>query len=127
MTISSVQAPSSLSILPSHHSSATTVSTDSNSSLPRLLTPSTVTKAIYNQLSSERPPPSSFVSKQLSSRVRQQRKFGEIVTSDSFLDEIKQKTDKKMAKSKTRKLDVVEKKTTSRKQKKKKLTKTELT
>ena len=120
MTISSVQAPSSLSILPSHHSSATTVSTDLNSSLPRLLTHSTVTKAIYNQLSSERPPPSSFVSKQLSSRVRQQRKFGEIVTSDSFLDEIKQKTDKKMAKSKIRKLDVVEKKTTSRKQKKKK-------
>jgi hypothetical protein len=112
-----VQVPSSSSILPSHRSSSITPSTISSSSFPRILTPSTVAKAIYNQFLSEQPPPSSSISKP-SSRVRQQRKFGEVVTSDTFLNEITQKAEKKLAKSKSRMSDGVQKKRTYRKKKK---------
>jgi len=96
VAIPPVQAPSFSSIVPTLQSSSVTPSMDSNSSLPRVLTPSTVAKAIYNQLLTEQLPSLSSVPKKPSSRIRQQRKFGEVVTSDSFLDEIKQKRGEKI-------------------------------
>ena len=112
-----VQVSSPASILPFDHSSSITSSTNPSSPFPPTLTPTTVAKAIYNQFLSEQPPASSSISKP-SSRVRQQRKFGEIVTSDTFLNEMKQKAEKKLTKSKNRMSDGVQKKKTSRKQKK---------
>ncbi|CAF4156937.1 unnamed protein product [Adineta steineri] len=112
-----VQVPSSASILPSYDLSSITTSTDPSVSSPRILTPSTVAKAIYNQVLIEQPPPSSSTAKP-SSRVRQQRKFGEVVTSDSFLNEIKENAEKKLAKSKSGTSNGVQKKKTSYKQNK---------
>ncbi|CAF3366433.1 unnamed protein product [Rotaria sp. Silwood2] len=101
LTLSSIPASSSLSISPSHNSSTATLSTDSNLCLPQLSTPATAAATVYNNLLNTEPRLSSPAPKAPSTRVRQQRKFGEIVTSDSFLEEIKQKEQQKLAKCKS--------------------------
>ncbi len=118
VTLSSIPAPSSLSISPSHNPSTATLSTDSNLCLPQLLTPATAAATVYNNLLNTEPRLSSPAPKAPSTRVRQQRKFGEIVTSDSFLEEIKQKEQQKLAKSKSGKSNANQNKITSRKTKK---------
>jgi hypothetical protein len=106
------------STLPSVHLSS--VPSPIDSSGPRILTPETVAKAIYNQLLNDKLSPILPSSKPTSSRIRKERKFGEVVTSDSFLQEIKQKTQKKLMKPRVNKSNVTKAKATSIKQKKKK-------
>ncbi|CAF4021304.1 unnamed protein product [Rotaria sp. Silwood1] len=118
VTLSSIPASSSLSISPSHNSSTATLSTDSDLCLPQLSTPATAAATVYNNLLNTEPRLSSPAPKAPSTRVRQQRKFGEIVTSDSFFEEIKQKEQQKLAKSKSGKSNANRNKTTSRKTKK---------
>ncbi|CAF4294542.1 unnamed protein product [Rotaria magnacalcarata] len=99
MELPSVQA-SSFSTLAAQHSSSVPLLTDSSLSLQQVITPSTVASVIYNKLLTEETHPSSSITIKSSSRIRQQRKFGEIVTSDEFLEEIKHKTEKKRIKAK---------------------------
>ncbi|CAF2218140.1 unnamed protein product [Rotaria magnacalcarata] len=99
MELPSVQAPS-FSTLVAQHSSPVQLLTDSNLSLQQVITTSTAASVIYNKLLTEETHPSSSIPIKSSSRIRQQRKFGEIVTSDEFLEEIKQKTEKKRIKAK---------------------------
>ncbi|CAF1673883.1 unnamed protein product [Rotaria magnacalcarata] len=99
MELPSVQAPS-FSTLAAQHSSPIQLLTDSNLSLQQVITTSTAASVIYNKLLTEETHPSSSIPIKSSSRIRQQRKFGEIVTSDEFLEEIKQKTEKKRIKAK---------------------------
>ncbi|CAF4429578.1 unnamed protein product, partial [Rotaria magnacalcarata] len=126
MEMPSVQAPA-FSTLVAQHSSPTQLLTDSSLSLQQVITPSTAASLIYNKLLSEETHPSSSSSSipiKSSSRIRQQRKFGEIVTSDEFLEEIKQKTEKKLIKAKAAQQRKDKKEKIQQKKKTRKKTKT---
>ncbi|CAF4941491.1 unnamed protein product, partial [Rotaria socialis] len=99
MELPSVQAPS-FSTLAAQNSSPVQLLTGSSLSLQQVITPSTAASVIYNKLLTEETHPSLSMPKKSSSCIRQQRKFSEIITSDEFLEEIKQKTEKKRIKAK---------------------------
>ncbi|CAF3876500.1 unnamed protein product, partial [Rotaria sordida] len=118
VVLSSIPAPYSLSISPSHNSSTATLSMDSNLCLPQLSTPAIAAATVYNNLMNTEPRLSSPAPKAPSTRVRQQRKFGEVVTSDSFFEEIQQKQQQKLVKSRSGKSNANRNKITPRKTKK---------
>ncbi|CAF0967846.1 unnamed protein product [Rotaria sordida] len=118
VTLSFIPTPSSLSVSPSHNLSTATLSTDSNLCLPQLSTPATAAATVYNNTLNTEPRLSSPAPKAPSTRVRQQRKCGEIVTSDPCFEEIKQKQQQKLAKSRSGKSNANRNKITSRTTKK---------
>lgn len=114
VTISPVQVQTTESTSPPGHlQSATTFSTSSPMASTGL-TPPTIAKAIFSKFLNEQPSQSS-PSATTHSRVRKQRKFGEVVTTDIFLNEIKEKARKKKPKQKTGQINIVQNQVPTRK------------
>jgi hypothetical protein len=69
---------------------------------PRLLTASDVAKALFDQMLQHAPRSAPTEQIRKSSRVRKERTFGEMITSDSFLEEVKENAEKKSKKAKAK-------------------------
>lgn len=113
--ISPIRTSIPTSISPSLHTPPAVTFSASSPSSSRISNPSTVAKAIYNQVLVEKSSQSPSIQPKSNSRTRQQRKFGEVVTTDVFLNEIKEKIIKKLAKPKRQNKNIVQNKVPLRK------------
>lgn len=100
MTLLSFEVPSLSFNLASPSLQPNNTSFDSNVSGQLALTPpAAAAEEVYKQVINENQRPPTPPSRSTKSRVRQQRKYGEVVTTDEFINELKEKVRKKRTNS----------------------------